>query len=1019
MKKVRYDLANFVKPLLLVLIALALAVAALPLGFIGAARGTAAAAETDVAVAPRAEATIPDFELTINYFRGDGNYSKWNMWLWTLGGKAITDKNEFTADVQIGGKTWKTLTVTVSGAEADANGNVVGFIVRTDNWEKDPDGDRFVTVDAIVDNKVTLYLVTGDAGIYFTESAGEDAMIESMRKKISTAYFTSTTNVHIDASDAITAASYFKVKSDDGKIIGELNCKTSSDVVGGFGADIAVSNVDFTHSYTVVDEPAVVDDNVNFAKRQVVMSALYSSDEFNAKYSYDGVLGAEYSATETKFTVWSPVASAMKLNIYSSGEGTDQGTSYDMTAGDKGTWTYTLSGDQKNKYYTYSVKNGDTWTNDIVDPYARSGGRNGKRGMIVDLAATNPTGWDTQNMPTLASNSEAVIWEAQLRDVTIHESSGVSAANRGKFLGLTETGTKNASGKSTALDYLKDLGVTQVHFQPLFDFATVDESFAVATYNKEGEYNWGYDPLNYNMPEGSYSSDPSDGNKRVNEMKQLIMALHNAGIQVVMDVVYNHVSNAQASNFENLMPGYYFRVTDSGNYYNGSGCGNETASEHAMFRKFMIDSVVYWATEYKIDGFRFDLMGLHDIDTMNMLYDELAKVNPDVIVYGEGWTGGTSGLSSDRQAHLSNAKRMPNIAFFDDVIRDGLKGSFSSLADKGFVQGKAGSDNAVYVGAYGATENFAASPTQNINYVAAHDNSTLWDKLNASVTVDKNSIKAMNRLAATAVLTSQGIGFMLAGEEMMRSKPTTKTNSYDNRPNAYKTDKSYYFSDNSYKSPDSVNAINWNLLDDNGDMVEYYKGMIAIKKSFPQFHLTTKAQIDKCVTVNDENRRDGIASYAVKDPASNKYAFVILNNNDKGKTVDVPQGTYDIFVSGNKASAEKLSTFTGNSINIAARSAIVMVAELDASAVSGWKYSVEDVADEPDDNGLAIGLGIGIPVAVLAAGGIAAGVILGKKKKGKKADGNTSDDLNDKAEANSDSEEPNADDEQADGVTES
>ncbi len=895
-------------------------------------------------------------ELTVNYFRGDEGYDAWSMWLWPT--NAEGKEYKFQKETTIGGKKWTTLTTRIKVGEPTADG-IIGLIVRDAAWNQDPNGDRFITADKVKDNKVTVWLVTSDKTIYYNEEDAIVGMEDSLKKKITSATFTSFKAITINTSAAITNKSIFKIKDSDGKLVGE--CDTSKPYfrtqLGKSTANISLNEeIVLGKSYTISDEPAVFDDNSNFTKCDISFTGLFDKDAFNTLYAYDGELGAEYSETETKFTVWSPVASAMKLNIYSSGEGTDQGTSYDMTAGDKGTWTYTLSGNQKNKYYTYSVKNGDTWTNDIVDPYARSGGRNGKRGMIVDLAATNPTGWDTQNMPTIASNSEAVIWEAQLRDVTIHESSGVSAANRGKFLGLTETGTKNASGKSTALDYLKDLGVTQVHFQPLFDFATVDESFAVATYNKEGEYNWGYDPLNYNMPEGSYSSDPSDGNKRVNEMKQMIMALHNAGIQVVMDVVYNHVSSASGSNFEKLMPGYYFRMMDNGSYYNGSGCGNETASEHAMFRKFMIDSVVYWATEYKIDGFRFDLMGLHDIDTMNMIYDELAKVNPDVIVYGEGWTGGTSGLAGDRQATLANAKKMPNIALFDDIIRDGLKGSVFDVTDTGFISGKKGTDAAVYVGAAGGTNAMAASiyatlgadksafalnPTQNINYTACHDNSLLWDKLNASVNADAAVLKAMNRLSAVAVLTSQGISLIPAGEEMLRSKPTTANNSYDNRPTVYKTNPNYYYSDNSYKSPDSVNAINWNLLDENSDMIEFYKAMIAIKKTFPQFRLTTADQIKACLTIKDGAFDDGVAAYAIKDPDSNSYAVVVVNANAAAKNVAIPQGEYSVFVNGDKANATTaLSTFTGNTVEVSARSAVVMTATLDAAAVSGWVYSV-------------------------------------------------------------------------------
>ncbi len=889
------------------------------------------------------EEPIPEggVRIYINYYRPDNNFDGWNMWLWPTGAEG--KQYDFTGTKNTGDYNWATLYVTLDSVKTDADGNIMGLIIRKGEWSaKDVDVDRFLPASEIKDQKLNVYLLSGIETIYYSEEAAMSGIEESTKIKISEARFMEFDRVYIETSAKITNKSHFKIKDSTGKVFCDYDCSLDANK-GSIGKTFvslrSEEEMDIKETYTVYDEPETFDDEVNFRPCEVAKYTAYNTERFNELYAYDGVLGAEYSASQTKFTVWSPYAKEMKLNIYSAGEGGVAST-YDMTAGSKGIWTYTLDGDQNGKYYTYTVINGNN-KSEVVDPYARSGGKNGQRGMILDLNATNPTGWATQSEPTLASNSNAVIWEAQLRDVTIHQSSGVSEANRGKFLGLTETGTKNSKGRSTALDYLKDLGVTEVHFQPLFDFASVDESFTAATYDKYGEYNWGYDPLNYNMPEGSYSSDPSNGTKRVNEMKQMVMALHNAGIQVIMDVVYNHVSNAQSSNFEKLMPGYYFRMTNTGTYYNGSGCGNETASERAMFRKFMIDSVLYWTQEYKIDGFRFDLMGLHDIVTMNELYDALKKVNPDVVVYGEGWTGGTSGLGANDQAVLANAKKMPNIAFFNDSVRDGLKGSVFTMSDTGFVSGKASSDSAVYYGATGGSDKFA-SPTQNINYTACHDNSLLWDKLNASVKGDADTLKAMNRLAAVAVLTGQGIAFIPAGEEMMRSKPTTATNDYDNRPNAYLNDPNYYFADNSYKSPDSVNAINWDLLDENADMVSFYKALIAIKTSFAQFTLSTAEQIANCVIADkDSAKSDGIAVYAVKDPSSDEYAIVILNNNATAKTVGVPQGAYSVYVNGANANATTaLSSFNGASVEVGAYSAIVMKATLTADAVSAWTYSV-------------------------------------------------------------------------------
>ena len=932
---------KFFKRTAVFLVAAIMAFFAMPLGC-----GDGVGGGTTTPSGPTEDNTpIPDgsARVTVNYYRPDGNYTDWDMWLW---GSSDGVGAAFNGKKTLGGVEWVTASADIA-YEAGVGDNAIGFIVRKggDAWSgKDIDGDRYVPETEIKNQRVTLYLISGVETAYYSEEDALAGLEQSTKRKISEARFTSFTRVYIITSKEITNKSFFKVKDAEGNIVASYDCSATenSTVVGRKALSIKLDDgkeLDVTKSYTVVDEPASFDDEANFLECKVMKSTAYGEARFDELYGYTGTLGAEYSAAQTKFTVWSPYATAMKLNIYAAGEG-GTAESYDMTAGEKGTWTYTLTGDQNGKYYTYTVING-TAKDEVVDPYARSGGKNGKRGMILDLDKTDPTGWTTQSNPMLGSNAEAVIWEAQLRDVTIHESSNVTAANRGKFLGLTESAATNG-GKSTPLDYLKELGITQVHFQPLFDFASVDESFKTATYNKDGEYNWGYDPLNYNMPEGSYSSDPADGTKRVNEMKQMIMALHNAGIQVVMDVVYNHVSNAQSSNFEKLMPGYYFRMTNEGGFYNGSGCGNETASDHSMFRKFMIDSVLYWTREYNIDGFRFDLMALHDIDTMNAIYDELKKVNPDVIVYGEGWTGGTSGLSTSKQALLANAKKMPDIAFFNDSVRDGLKGSVFDMLDTGFISGKAKSDSAVYVGAKGGIDKFA-SPLQNINYTACHDNSLLWDKLNASVEDTKANIMAMNRLAATAIFTGQGISFIPAGEELMRSKPTTKTNNYDNRPNVYKTDENYYFADNSYKSPDSVNAIDWSLLDndDNKAMLAFYKELIAIKKTFKQFRLTTAAQVGECVIADVDTAADGVAVFAVKDPESDEYVIVILNNGKAAKTVTLPDGTYGVYVNGDKAkAAEPLSTFTGSSVEVGAYSAVVVKATLTSAAVSAWTYGV-------------------------------------------------------------------------------
>ncbi|MDE7464749.1 MAG: type I pullulanase, partial [Clostridiales bacterium] len=774
--------AIFRSAVIAILIA-ALAVLAAPLGKLTRARAenSEPTVEADVQSGSNegialtaANDPVGKFTLRIVYYRPDGNYTGWNMWIWGAGSggdyteNSSSSKGIFTNETPLLGKNCAWLEIDIENAAPDGD-NIVGLIVRKSegtNWWAAQSSNMYVSLDKIVVGDVTTICIVQDIDKVYYD------LNEALTDKITSAVFTETegvTSVEIKTNGAITSKSKFEIHDGDGNVKGTLDCSSNGKYNNTLAAVIPFTgDVDFGVEYTVVDAGKV------FTETSVLKHKLYDTQSFINKYSYDGTLGVTYSAESSTFAVWTPVASDVKLNIYASDTAGTPDV-YDMTRGNNGEWTATVNDDLNGKYYTYSATvNGKV--NEVVDPYARSGGKNGKRGMILDLDATDPTGWATQQNPTLGSYSQAVIYEAQLRDLTIHESSNISAANRGKFLGLTEKGT---DGKKTPLDYIAELGVTTVHFQPLFDFASVDESFSTATYNTEGQYNWGYDPLNYNMPEGSYSSDPSDGATRVSEMKEMVMALHNNGIQIVMDVVYNHVSNASDSNFEALMPGYYFRLSDSGAYLNGSGCGNETASERVMFRKFMIDSVKYWTEEYNIDGFRFDLMALHDVKTMNDLYDAVQELNPDVIIYGEGWDAGSNGLPSASQATQSNADKMPNIGVFNDIIRDGLKGSVFSMADTGFVSGKY-ADAAVYVGAAGSTSvlsapdyktlgndkaYFAINPTQSVNYVSAHDNSALWDKLNASVNADKNTIKAMNRLAAASVLTSQGVSFFLAGEE--------------------------------------------------------------------------------------------------------------------------------------------------------------------------------------------------------------------------------------------------------------
>ena len=393
-------------------------------------------------------------------------------------------------------------------------------------------------------------------------------------------------------------------------------------------------------------------------------------------------LGITYSPQRSIFKIWAPAAQAAELKLYHTGTGNNVVGVFPMVKGKNGVWITTVYTDQKNKFYSFRVKIKGQWSDEITDPYVKAVGVNGKRGAVVDLKETNPAGWDKDRSPVLKNPTDAIIYELHVRDASISPNSGIQ--HKGKFLGLTETGTKNKAGQSTGLDHIKSLGVTHVHLLPSFDYNSVDES------NPDARYNWGYDPLHYNVPEGSYSTNPYEGDIRIREFKQMVQAFHQNGIGVIMDVVYNHTALTGKSNFNQLVPGYYYRQNKEGKFSNATACGNETASERPMFRKFMLESLLYWVQEYHVDGFRFDLMGVHDIETMNLISRELHKVKPDILLYGEGWTAGTSPLPDSMRALKANVSRLDRIAVFSDDIRDGIKGSVFEHGDKGFASGKNG-----------------------------------------------------------------------------------------------------------------------------------------------------------------------------------------------------------------------------------------------------------------------------------------------------------------------------------------
>ncbi len=597
-------------------------------------------------------------------------------------------------------------------------------------------------------------------------------------------------------------------------------------------------------------------------------------------------LGMSYTPEATTFKFWSPAAQAARLKLYTTdniAEGPDEVIKMEEL---DGAWTAVVSGDLAGVYYTYQIKINGNWNEEATDPYARAAGTNGLRGQVVDLAATNPDGWENDKRPPLVAPTDAILYELHIRDASLDPRSGINA--KGKFIGLAERGTTTPQGDATGLDHIIELGVTHVHLLPSFDYMSVDEGRL-----DEPQFNWGYDPQNYNVPEGSYSTDPSDGSVRVREFKQLVKAFHDAGIRVVMDVVYNHTGRSEDSHFQHLVPDYFYRFNDDGSMSNASGCGNETASDRPMVRKYIRESVEYWAREYHIDGFRFDLMAIHDIATMNEVSQALHAIDSTILVYGEGWTAGGSPLPDSLQALKANTKELINIAAFSDDLRDGLKGSVFVHDEQGFVSGATGKDMSIRFGIVGSTDHpqidydsvnysnaaWANEPSQAINYVSCHDNHTLWDRLSISNPNDPPSRREqMQRQALSIVLTSQGIPFLHAGSEMLRTKNKDE---------------------NSYQSGDGVNAIRYNGKRAHKVTFEYIKGLIAMRKAHPAFRMGSTELLQKHLTFLDTDDSQLVAYRLIDAPGDEWNDIVVaFNGSDQAKRVELPPGSWQLVVDG-------------------------------------------------------------------------------------------------------------------------
>ncbi|HET6252576.1 MAG TPA: type I pullulanase [Puia sp.] len=641
-------------------------------------------------------------------------------------------------------------------------------------------------------------------------------------------------------------------------------------------------------------------------------------------------LGLTYSPAASVFRIWSPTAQQARLYLYTNLKDAIPYKVVELTKGENGTWWTRLAGDWKGVGYTFSVYINNGWSQERPDPYARAVWINGKRAVVLAPGQTDPPGWQQDKSPAFSANdrpTDAVIYELHLRDISVGRGSGIRA--KGKFTGLGEWGTRNGDGLATGLTYLKELGVTHLHILPFFDFYSVDERRVDSP-----EYNWGYDPLNYNVPEGSYSSNANLAYVRNMELKEMIASVHRHGLRVIMDVVYNHTATALmgTSCFNELAPGYYYRQNADGSFSNATGCGNETASERPMFRKYMLESVLYWMKEYHIDGFRFDLMGVHDIGTMNLIADSVHRLRPDVLLYGEGWTAGSSPLPDSLQALKKNVARLHGIAVFGDDMRDGIKGSVFDAHDRGFVAGNVNDVESVKFGIAGACYQpqidygkvnyshaaYATEPSQEITYCECHDNNTLWDKLGLSrpdaVVPDR---ERMQRLAWAIVLTSQGIPFLYEGTEFLHSKRGL---------------------DNSYNSGDSINAIDWSVEKERLPDVRYLRALIRMRREHPAFRLTTAAQIG--ADLHFEDAPDGCIVYTLDGAAvhdSWSGIWVAFNGTGEARRMTLPAGEWKAALpgatlgaaagSGSAASGSAAgsgSASKGGAVTVGAYSAVIL-----------------------------------------------------------------------------------------------
>ena len=841
-----------------------------------------------------------ELELTVHYYRHDGDYEGWNLWIWGHGepGRSL----DF-----IGSDDYGLIARVILTQQTD--GDEIGFVLRKsvvgNGWfARDGSCDRFIPLYRTDnDGQLHLWLMQDDPHLYY-RAKDVDRM---PRLNV----------VSLDDEEIVRVETYLPVKANLGEYWGFVLREKQS----GKGIELAQVRPCYPQGkeprcfILQTKEPLdlckhYIVEHSTHGTKELRFGKIFSSSAFKEKFHYPGQdLGVTYTAKATTFKVWAPTASDLAVLLYREDTG-GVGESHRLVRGEKGVWSLSIKEDLEGCYYTYRVTH-EEQSFEVVDPYARTCGVNGKRGQIVNLEKINPPGWNTVSMIPLENPVDALIYEVHIRDFSYSENSGIKA--KGQYLGMVEEGTITSTGIKTGLDHLKELGITHVHLLPIFDFATVDEG------NPKDGYNWGYDPLNYNAPEGSYASDPHDGRVRIKELKTLVQGLNKAGIGAIMDVVYNHSFHSVASSLNSLVPGYYYRLHKNGSFSNGSGCGNELADERSMVRKFIVDSVTYWAKEYKLSGFRFDLMGLHHLETMEAVRRALSQIDPQILVYGEGWAAASSTLPEQERALKENTPALPGIASFCNDLRDGVKGHVFHTREGGFIQGQ-GFEETVKFGIVAAIwhpqidyskvlyskKPWALEPSQAVLYVEAHDNLTLWDKLLCTTAPFAHDERLnMMKLAQTIVLTSQGIPLLHAGQEFARSKDGDH---------------------NSYQSPDHINQIDWERKGEFRELYEYTRDLIALRKRYPAFRLGSAVQIREKLQFLSLNYGNmvGYVLGPFERGDGEEQILVFFNGNATPVEVEVEPGPWEILVN-EEGVGDSLGTLMGPKVWVQGYSPLLLI----------------------------------------------------------------------------------------------